>query len=360
MWLHMASETVLFESWRGRYADGPRAVSERLAELRGDLRRIWVVDSPSVDLPDDVGRVVRNTPQYFYRLATARYFFASDMMPRYPLKSRRTTYVQMWHGTPLKRIGFDVPEAQYADAAVYLQRLARDIDRWDYLVSPSEFCTQMFRKAFRYDGPVLQTGYPRNDVLSGPTAAYRREQIRAQLGISPGTRAVLYAPTWRDNALHETTLELDAVRLLSSLETDTVLLLRFHHLLADKVQAPDHPQVLDVSAHPDIKDLYLAADAMVTDYSSTMFDYAVTGRPMIFFAYDLANYRDELRGFYFDFEAEAPGPIVDSTDGVIDALNRLDTHTAAYAQRYAEFAARFCPLEDGHASDRVIEAVLGE
>jgi len=356
--------SVLFESWRGRYADGPRAVSERLAELRPDLRRIWVTNGPGVELPAGVERVVRNTPRYFQRLATARYFFASDMMPRYPLKSRRTTYVQMWHGTPLKRIGFDVPDTQYAANEVYLRRLERDVGRWDYLVSPSEFCTQMFRKAFRYDGQVLETGYPRNDALSGPAAAGRRDEIRARLGIAPGTRAVLYAPTWRDDVLDANgrpvmSLELDATRLVTSVSADTVLLLRFHQLVAGTVDVPQHPRVLDVSHHPDIKDLYLAADVLVTDYSSTMFDFAVTGRPMVFFAYDLAGYRDRLRGFYFDFEAEVPGPVVARTDGVIEALDDLGTVTAAYAERYAAFTSRFCPLEDGHATDRVIDAVLG-
>ena len=323
-----------------------------------------MVDSPGVELPGDVERVVRNTPDYFRRLATARYFFASDMMPRYPLKTRRTTYVQMWHGTPLKRIGFDVPDARYAGAAVYLRRLARDIRRWDHLVSPSEFCTQMFRKAFHYDGSVLQTGYPRNDVLSGPGAAARRTAVRAGLGIGPASRAVLYAPTWRDDAIgsesagQPAALELDVERLVSSVADDTVLLLRLHQLVAGSVAVPAHPRVLDVSAHSDIKDLYLAADVMVTDYSSTMFDFAVTGRPMVFFAYDLVGYRDQLRGFYFDLEAEAPGPVVDSTDGVIDALDRLGDTTGAYAGRYAAFRERYCPLEDGHATDRVIEAVF--
>ena len=197
----MSGDTVVFESWRGKYSDSPRAVSERLGEVMPELRRIWVVSGPEVELPDDVERVIRNTPAYFLRIASARYFFSNDMMPRYPLKTSRTTYVQLWHGTPLKRIGFDVPDAHYDGADLYARRLAKDVKRWDHVVSPNRFSTEKFRQAFRYDGSVLEVGYPRNDVLSGPNAQDLREKTRAELGLDPSTRAVLYTPTWRDDAL---------------------------------------------------------------------------------------------------------------------------------------------------------------
>jgi CDP-glycerol glycerophosphotransferase len=118
--------------------------------------------------------------------------------------------------------------------------------------------------------------------------------------------------------------------------------------------------VRNVTSYPDIQDLYLVADAVVTDYSSVMFDYANTGRPMVFFTWDLESYRDELRGFYFDLEADAPGPLVRTTGEVADALQDLDRLTEQYAQRYAAFRERFCSLEDGHASRRVVQAVWGD
>jgi CDP-glycerol glycerophosphotransferase len=112
--------------------------------------------------------------------------------------------------------------------------------------------------------------------------------------------------------------------------------------------------VHDVSMHPDISDLYLAADVLVTDYSSVMFDFAVTGRPLIFFAYDLARYRDDLRGFYLDLEQIAPGPVLTSSDDVVAALADLPGVRARYAPAYDRFRTRFCALEDGHATDRVL------
>ncbi|ONI69869.1 hypothetical protein BWI15_25470 [Kribbella sp. ALI-6-A] len=358
----MSRETVVFESWRGKYSDSPRAVSERLGELRPDLRRIWVVSGPDVQLPDDVERVVRNTPAYFLRIASARYFLSNDMMPRYPLKTRRTTYVQLWHGTPLKRIGFDVPDAKYAGADVYTRRLAKDVRRWDHLVSPNRFSTGKLRQAFRYAGSVLEIGYPRNDVLSGPGADDLRAKVRAELGLAPSTRAVLYTPTWRDDALTGSAapnpLAAEAEQVLGGLPDDTVLLFRFHHLVAATSPVPRHPRVIDVSDHPDIQALYLAADLMITDYSSTMFDFAVTGRPMVFYTYDLAGYRDQLRGFYFDLEAEAPGPLVTTADELTAALADTDGLRRRYAPAYEAFRRRYCHLDDGRATDRLIEEVF--
>ncbi|WP_344115074.1 CDP-glycerol glycerophosphotransferase family protein [Kribbella alba] len=358
----MSGDTVVFESWRGRYSDSPRAISERLGELRPELRRIWVVADESVELPHDVERVVRNTPAYFRRIATARYFLSNDMMPRYPLKTSRTTYVQLWHGTPLKRIGFDVPQAQYAGADVYARRLAKDVRRWDHLVSPNHFSTEKFRQAFRYDGAVLEIGYPRNDVLSGPGAVELRDKTRAELGLGPSVRAVLYTPTWRDDALTATAepnpLAADFEQVLGGLPDETVLLFRFHHLVAASSPVPRHPRVVDVSDHPDIQALYLASDVMITDYSSTMFDFAVTRRPMVFYTYDLADYRDQLRGFYFDLEAEAPGPLVTTTAELTGVLKDAESLRTRYAAAYEAFRERYCHLDDGHASDRLIEKVF--
>jgi CDP-glycerol glycerophosphotransferase len=351
-------DVAFFESWRGRYSDSPRAISERLRERRDDLRHVWVVDGPDVALPDGVHAVRRHSPAYFRHLATARWVVSNDMLSRYYVKGPRTTYLQTWHGTPLKRIGFDVPAARYAGAAAYAWRLARDVRRWDHLVSPNPYSTAIFRRAFRYSGPVLETGYPRNDVLRSAGSGAIRERVRRELGIAPGTCAVLYAPTWRDDARGPSDRHTrDLPDLAGRLTTDTVLLLRMHRLVADRLPAGSGAR--DVSDHPDIAELYLAADVLVTDYSSAMFDFAVTGRPMIFYAYDLAAYRDDVRGLYFDLGAGAPGPVAGSTAEVADALADLPAVQREHAAAYRAFVREFCALEDGYATDRVIDAVFG-
>jgi CDP-glycerol glycerophosphotransferase len=340
---------VLFESWQGAYSDNPRAISERLRELRPGYAHLWSSDAPvpGADAFPPGGR------RYLRALGRAGHVVTNVGMPAYYRKPAGATYVQTWHGTPLKRIAFDVERPTFPGHRRYLERLARDVARWDYLISPNAFSTEVFRRAFRYAGEVLETGYPRNDVLSSPDADATRRAVRAGLGVAEGVRAVLYAPTWRDGADFASALD------YAALPGDHVYLVRAHTLDAGTVSLPAGAHVLDVSGHPDIRELYLAADVLVTDYSSAMFDFAVTGKPMLFYTYDLAEYRDETRGFYFDFEAQAPGPLLATTAQVAEALEALDDVARAHAGAYAAFRERFCALEDGRASDRVIEAVFG-
>jgi CDP-glycerol glycerophosphotransferase len=228
---------------------------------------------------------------------------------------------------------------------------------WDFLVSPNAFSTSVFRRAFRYEGPVLEAGYPRTDRLLASDRDTVRARVRAELGIGDDVRAVLYAPTWRDNDTFST--ELDMAALAEALGDGSVVLLRAHDVVAATVRASDHPAVRDVSRHAEPGELLLAADVLVTDYSSVMFDFAVTGKPMVFFTYDLDFYRDELRGFYFDLPSEAPGPLVASTAELIEALSDLDSVSAHFAEAYEQFRRRFCHLDDGRAAERVVDAVFG-
>jgi CDP-glycerol glycerophosphotransferase len=150
---------------------------------------------------------------------------------------------------------------------------------------------------------------------------------------------------------------LDVTRARAALGRDHVLLVRAHHFMAtDRAWRGGDGFVLDVSDYPDIADLYLAADVLITDYSSAMFDFAVTGKPMLFFAYDLERYRDEVRGFYFDLEAQAPGPVLRTSDEILDAIRAGAHHE--YADAYAAFVKTYCPYDDGFASVRAIERIL--
>ncbi|MFP5370720.1 MAG: CDP-glycerol glycerophosphotransferase family protein, partial [Actinomycetes bacterium] len=268
-------------------------------------------------------------------------------------------YLQTWHGTPLKRIHWDVrwaPEGR-------LERLQRDVDRWDVLLSPSAAATPFLRRAFRYDREVVETGYPRNDILSRPGRDEVRARVRQELGIEDRQTAVLYTPTWRDDMVfdaggREFALGLDVDAVTAELGEDHVLLLRLHYMVSAGAAAVKGDAVREVSRHPDVSELYLAADVMVTDYSSTMFDFAITGRPMLFFTYDLEDYAERLRGFYFDLAAEAPGPMVETPGALLDALRDLDAIGGRYGDRYERFREKFCALEDGRATDRLIERVL--
>ncbi len=347
----------MFEAWRGRYADNPRAISERLAQRFPDTRLLWVA-GPSVDLPPGTERVRRHTPQYFARLVSCDFLVTNDIVSHHFVKGPRVRYLQTWHGTPLKTIGHDEVDPAY-DAGAHHARMDRDVAKWDALLSASAECTDLLRSAFRADCEVLETGYPRNDVLLRPGAAERRAEVRSALGLDDRARVVLYAPTWRDD---ERTDDggfrdpggLDVDRFLTDCP-DSVLLLRMHSNVTTRASG-NSERLLDVSDHPDIAELYLAADLLVSDYSSTVFDFAVTGKPIVLFPYDLDHYRHGLRQLYFDYEDWAPGPIAMTTEELAATVAAgLDAGPDGVGAEYRRFVERFCPFEDGAASDRVID-----
>jgi CDP-glycerol glycerophosphotransferase len=234
--------------------------------------------------------------------------------------------------------------------------LDEDIARWDYLITPSRAGTDLLRTAFGYTGAVLETGYPRNDVLNAADSVDRRAQVRRELGIGEDETVVLYAPTFRDDDAVEldTPFTLDAPGLAARLGDGYRLLLRRHYFLGARSPFSGHDRVRDVSAYADVSGLYLAADVLVSDYSSVIFDFAVTGKPILLFAYDLEHYRDRLRGFTMDLAVDMPGPVLEYQADLETALLNLPEVTADYAERYAVFRDRYCHLDDGHATERVV------
>lgn len=352
---------ALFNSFMGQFSDSPRAIYEELARSRPDMEHAWIADRAG--FPADVTTVEPYSLGYLREAGRAGYVVANRQMPDNFRNRPGAVYLQTWHGTPLKRIGFD--NDRWKRNPRGFDAMARDFAKWDYLVSQNPFSTEIFRRAFRFDGEILETGYPRNDILSSPDAPATRARVRAELGIGDGVRAVLYAPTWRDNVVDargalQFSLALDVKQLEATLGTDHRLLLRLHYLLASARVESSGEFVRNVSDYADIRDLYLAADVLITDYSSAMFDFAVTGKPIVLFPYDLDAYRDEVRGFYFDLEAEAPGAVCTTTQSVIDALHDLDSVHAGHAARYVRFRERFCPFDDGTAAARIVDRVLGD
>jgi CDP-glycerol glycerophosphotransferase (TagB/SpsB family) len=204
--------------------------------------------------------------------------------------------------------------------------------------------------------PIWQEGYPRNDVLSDVT---RAAQVRAAAGIPAGARVVLYAPTWRDDRTEMVDF-VDLAALARDLGDDHVLLVRGHSRTLPHGHDLLGEGLIDVTSYPDMADLLLVADLLVTDYSSVMFDYAATARPIVFFTPDLAHYSSDLRGFYFDLLAEAPGPVVSTRDELRDAVRSSIGGQPEFADRAAAWRERFTPLDDGSAGRRVVERMLAE
>ncbi|MFG1922832.1 CDP-glycerol glycerophosphotransferase family protein [Cryptosporangium sp. NPDC048952] len=349
---------VVYNSFSGRYSCNPRAVYERLRDVRPDWEHRWLAaPARRADFPPDVETVPFGGAECVAALEDADLVISNDHLALDWQKRPGTRYVQTWHGTPLKRIHHDVrwaPEGR-------LETLSKDVARWDDLLSPNRASTPRLRRAFGFSGPIHETGYPRNDLLSSPDGDKVRADLRASLGIADSTTAVLYTPTWRDDQVFlaggrpDFALRLDPATFTDVLGGDHALLLRTHSLVTHRLDPAEHRSLIDVSDYPDIRDLYLAVDVLITDYSSTMFDFAVTGKPLLFYAYDLDDYRDRLRGFYFDLTADPPGPVLRTEEQVLAALAALDAVVTRYQSAYDRFRATFCHADDGHAADRVVE-----
>jgi len=355
-------DQLVFVSWKGKQcSDNPRAIADELRRRGDDREHIWVVRDTSIEAPEGATVVRQWSREYYKALARSKYVIANDDMPASYVKREGQIYLQTWHGTPLKKIGFDIGQVKFASGSGYLDHLEKDVAKWDLMLSPNPFSTPILRKAFRFEGEIVETGYPRNDLLHSPNAPAHAARIRERLGIPEDKKVVLYAPTWRDDRFYaggryRFDQRLDLLRARKELGHDHVFLIRGHHLIADDLYDPSYGDfVRNVTAYPDITDLYLIADVLITDYSSAMFDYAGTGRPMIFFTYDLERYRDQLRGFYFDFAERAPGPLLATSDEVLEALQDLDSAVAPYAPAYRRFAAEFHPRTDGLSSVRAAD-----
>jgi len=349
-------DVVLFESFQGRSTgDNPGAICAELLKRGTGLDLVWVVDEPSVPVPPGTRFVARRSRAWYAALGGARAYIGNAAAPRFYRKGDRQLHLQTWHGTPLKRIGEDRGPGDL-NTWRHRRMLAGQSSRWDAMLSPGEYCTEIFRSAFGFEGEMLEVGSPRNDVLMSGQQDAVRKRVRDQLGLEDSDIVLLYAPTWREYLGRRVSkpLYLDAERVTEALPRAVVLLRGHYNATREAEVFAEHPRIHDVTRYPDIAPLYLAADALVTDYSSVMFDFALTDKPILLLLPDLEQYRDVERGFYFDLETDGPGPLLRSTDEVIAALGSPDL----YAGHRARFRNRFCPYEDGKASARVVDVLL--
>lgn len=357
--LPIDDRAVFCESMLGKSAwDSPRAVAEAVRALDPSLTVYWVHAGRAPELPEGFVPVRRWSVDYLRHAATARFIIDNQTLPTFFRKRSEQRYLQTWHGIPLKLMGLDAPEFKYAAPEAQQTLLARAA-QWDGLVSPCDYFEETFVRAYRYQGELLRGGTPRNDVLVRD--ADKRTEYKRKLGLPLDRTIVLYAPTFRavtSPATVKPGQALDVRTWAEELGEETYLLVRAHYL--DKVHVPRalHQYALDVSQVPDINMVYLAADVLITDYSSVMFDFATLRRPMAFYAYDLVEYMSADRGTYFDITEEAPGPVVRSFPDLVDTIRSLRTDEQSETEAYERFVDRYCGDEDGGAAERAARWLL--
>jgi CDP-glycerol glycerophosphotransferase len=337
--------------WYAAYSCNPRAIYEKARELVPGMRGVWVVKPNAVDsLPAGVDYVLPNTPEYYETIARAHYLVNNVNFPNHLVKREGSVHVMTHHGTPLKKMGLDQRESPVSGQRIDFEALMRRCERWDYSITQNAFTTVAWARAYPVPAETLEVGYPRNDVLASATDD-DVQRIRAELGIEPGQTAVLYAPTHREYN-DEHVQMLDVAALAEALPDDHVVLSRTHYFYTANASRAAGRRVRDVSSHPSVEELCLAANVLVTDYSSIMFDYGVLDRPIVIHAPDWEVYRT-LRGTNFDLQEEPPGPFTRTEAEVADAIKAGD----AAPDARAAFRTRFCSLDDGGASERVVRRV---
>lgn len=352
---------VLFSSYAGTgVTDSPRAILDELLVRRPDLRCRWVVADHSVPAPPGTEPVLLRSRAWYDALAGAGLVVTNVEIDRFFRPRPGQRLLQTSHGYPSKAMGLALWRAKNFSPLRQQRQLADTAGTWSVLLTPTPEAAGYYRDQYLYDGPVLDRGYPRDDVLVGPGVPERRAAARAALGLADDDVAVLYAPTWRDEVATNyrsapLVSHLDVAGLADALGERHVVLLRGHRF-------HDPPgsgrRVRDVSDHPEINELLLATDVAVLDYSSLRFDLALLGTPMLFLVPDLEEYAGEHRGFLHPFTDTTPGPLVASTDEVIALVRDLPALRAQWADALVAFNQRWNPHQDGHAAARVVTALL--
>ncbi|WP_406459314.1 CDP-glycerol glycerophosphotransferase family protein [Streptomyces sp. NBC_01622] len=345
--------------WGRGYACSPAAIHAKARELAPHIRSVFLVEPDAVDaVPEGVEHAVIGSRKYWEVLARAKYLVNNANFAEGVVKRPGSVHVQTQHGTPLKKMGVDQSTYPVVAAATgSFAKLLGRVDRWDYNISSNRHSTQMWERAFPGSYEALEYGYPRNDVYYTATAD-EVARVRRELGVPEGKTAVLYAPTHRDYRTgFDTGLDLEA--FCAAAGEDVVVLLRAHYF-HDQGRAKSSGRIIDVTGHRSSEDVCLAADALVTDYSSIMFDYANLDRPIVVYADDWEVYR-ETRGVYFDLMEAPPGPVARTPEELAQVFRDGSYANKASTALRAEFRSRFCEFDDGLAAERVVRRVfLGE
>ncbi|MDL9980901.1 CDP-glycerol glycerophosphotransferase family protein [Microbacterium sp. ASV49] len=344
---------VFFESFYGRNAScNPLAIDREIARRAPGVVRYWSVVDLSVQVPEGGVPVVEGSPEWWRARGASRLLVVNDWLRRRFVRRPGQTVLQTWHGTPLKRLALHRPGFDPRRALA----VVRESRRWNVLVAQNPYAARILGKAYAFlSRPVWVEGYPRNDVLVNGDGTATREA----LGIRSDERVLLYAPTWRDDRT-EIVDFVDPAELAAA--ADAVVLVRGHSRTLQPGRDAAGARVIDVTAFPDTAQLLLVADALVTDYSSVMFDFSVTGKPMYYLVSDMEHYQGDLRGFYFDLVAHAPGPVVRTQEELVAALKaEAETKDAGtYAGRYAQWRQKFNARDDGRAAERVVARILDQ
>lgn len=367
-------DLIIFESYMGRqYSCSPEAIYEEMLENKKckSYHYIWCFTEPNKYLYLNKNRntkvVKYKSKEYYKYYSRAKYWITNSRISENIIKKKNQIYIQCWHGTPLKKLGYDI-KVNGSNAMNNIKdirdKYKNDSKRYNYMISPSRFCTEKFISSFNLKNSniILETGYPRNDKLYKYTNNDIK-RIKQILKLPKDKKIILYAPTWRDNQ-HESglgytyKLNIDFDILQDKLSDEYIILFRTHYFVSNRIDLRKYKGfVYNVSNYDDINDLYIISDLLITDYSSVFFDYANLKKPMLFYMYDYDEYKNKLRDFYIDFK-ELPGPIVKNDSDLIKEIRQINDYQKKYGKKCLEFNKKYNYLDGNNCSKKVVEVIL--
>ena len=357
--LPIRQNVILYESFNGNSIScNPLAIFNNVIADPdfSDFLHIWVLNDRN-RIPEELRTkpnvifLRRGSEGYLRHIATAKYLVNNSGFPPYFVRREGQKYLSTWHGTPLKSLGKEQKYKFYDH-----KRTQRNFLHATHMISPNSFTTDILLNSYDirpiYSGKFLESGYPRIDLTLNATAA-DKTALKQRLGIPEGKPVVLYAPTWRgtlDNVRFDTRqLKHDLAALGRQ---DCHLLFRGHNLL-ETVLTEGELACEVVPADIDSNILLSIVDILITDYSSILFDFMVTGRPIIYYIHDLEKYQVD-RGLYFDMQS-MPGYKCRSIEDLCTALSHALSGETLDREHYRASQQRFNHHDDGSATQRVLD-----
>lgn len=346
---------IIFNNFCGRgYGDNPKFIAEELLRRSKDYDLVWMVDNPDDVFPKGIRTVLVNSKRAYYELATSKIIVCNVKHALTFKKKKKQFYIQTWHGSfGLKYIEKD---AQDKLSPGYLSRTIADSKNISLLLSSSNWQTEEYRRAFWYNGSILEKGFPRNDILFN-ISDRRIEQIKTELNIPLGKKILLYGPTFRKD-LSIDAYNIDLSKTRAALEAKTkeewVVLVRLHPSMDSYTNLFAGMDYVDVTSYPDGQEILAISDMLITDYSSNMIDFILMNRPVFLYASDIQEYKQErgLKPVFFDL----PFTLCQNNQELESAIQDFEIDT--YIKKLHDFRKQYHSFDDGCASKHVVDIII--
>lgn len=353
-WLPTDYSKIVFINFEGKgYGDNPKYIAEELKKSNKDIEFVWFVENSTVELPDGIKGVKYQSLSALIQLATARIIVTNTKRDLRIYKKSSQKVIQTWHGS----CSFKYIESDAIDTlpSSYIRESIKNSKQTDLFLSSSKNQTDEYKRAFWCESEILEVGLPRNDLFFKADDKFI-EEIKKKAGIKSDVKIALYAPTFRDDGSTEC-YDIDLNKMLKKLKetgNDWLVLIRMHPkakgIISSNVFSEE---ILDATSYPDMQELLLIADLLITDYSSTIYDFALMRKPILLYTPDIIEYQ-RLRGLkneYFDL----PWKKNKSTDALIDEIENSLRRGKEYANRFMDLYGSF---DEGRASNLVASKIL--